>query len=1034
MFNPLTVIAIVCLYVGLLYLIALAVERGSNKVKRIAGSPWVYTLALAVYCTSWTYYGSVGSAANSGMLFLTVYLGPTLAIALWWFVIRKLIRIKSTRRITSIADFISARYGKSQTLAAIATLLALIGTTPYIALQLKAVTSTFTLITASESVSGSLISNNVGPVVVVLMIVFTIIMGVRRLDPTERHEGVMAALAVESVVKLLAFLLVGLFVTYFIYDGMGDIFQKLSASASADMLNIAGQGGASYLTWMTYLILAMSAIMFLPRQFHVTVVENPDENHLKTAIWLFPLYLFLINIFVVPIAAGGVLQGLPKEAADTYVLGLPLLFGQSGLALAVFIGGFSAATGMIIVSAMTTSTMITNHLLLPLVSWAPGLGFVRRHLLRVRWVAVAVILILGYGFERLTGNSYTLVNMGIISFAAVLQFAPIILGGLFWKRASKIGAILGLSAGFIIWFYTLLLPSFIRSGWLSTALLDNGLGGIEFLNPEQLFGLLAVSPLTHTVFWSMFFNIGLFVLGSLYFEPDYEEKRTADTFVGALLHRGTTRSLTIQKANIVLADKVEVVETLLHRYFGPAEADNILNKCLGTAQIKDKSKVSVVELTEFYSEVERYLAGSIGAAAAHKEMNQITLFTQHESKELSDIYSEILAELRVSPDELQKRINYYQEKEVLLSSQATELEKQVTDRTRALEITSAISHQMTTLSDIDELMFNITERIYAGFSYQAVYIYLADEESGHLMLAEGAGELAQQLKSQGHRIKRGEGIVGAVATTNQYFMANDISRIPDNLQDPRFPNTKSELAVPMHIGARVIGVLDVHCAKTDRFNSADVSRMQSIANQLVVSIDNARLLTETQIALEEVQRLNQRLTRETWQDISEKVETTGYTFTKLNTMPASTEWSSAMARAIQQKRLTYHVKADDGNGQEGAGVALAIPLMLRGEVIGVIGIERSAGRWWSSDELTTINAITEQVALALDAARLARQTERAAWRDRVVSESTAQVWSSAEIEEVMRTAVAQLGDKLRASEVVLRLGTQTGLEDKDNNL
>jgi len=383
MFNPLTVIGFFCFYIGILFVIALWVERKSVEGRNIGNNPLVYSLSLAIYCTTWTFYGSVGKAATSGMLFLTIYLGPTLGIIVWWIVLRKLIRIKNIHRITSIADFISARYNKSQRVAAIATVIALTGIVPYMALQLKAVISTFELITAQNNTDAtSLIGQYVGPIIVGLMVLFTIAFGARRLDPTERHQGMVVAMAAESVVKLIAFLAAGIFITYFMFNGFSDIFYRLTESPVRKLLYTDESSISFYITWTTYLILAMSAIIFLPRQFHIAVVENFDENHIRTAMWLFPLYMLLINIFVFPIAIGGLLQGFPVQSADTFVLSLPLHAGQKWLSLLVFIGGFSAATGMIMISTMTMSIMVTNHLLLPVLEWIKQLGFLRRYLLQ----------------------------------------------------------------------------------------------------------------------------------------------------------------------------------------------------------------------------------------------------------------------------------------------------------------------------------------------------------------------------------------------------------------------------------------------------------------------------------------------------------------------------------------------------------------------------------------------------------------------------------------------------------------------------
>jgi len=675
MFNPLTVIIVFFLYAAFLFLIAMWAERKTARGKSPVDNPVVYSLSLAVYCTAWMYYGSVGKAATSGMLFLAIYLGPVIAIILWWTVLRKLVRIKNAHRITSIADFISARYDRSEGLAALVTLAALVGIMPYIALQLKAILSTFAIITIHNDSATFWTGRYVGPIVVGLMIVFTIVFGVRRLDPTERHEGMIMALAVECLVKLVGFLAAGIFVTYFMYDGFADIFQRLSESPFHKLASIEGADAPSYLMWTTYIILAMSAILLLPRQFHTAVVENYDEKHILTAMWLFPLYMLLINIFVFPIAVGGLLMGLPVQEADTFLLQLPLDHGKPWLVMLVFIGGVSAATGMIMISTMTLSTMITNHLLLPLMRWVRWLSFLRRHLLKCKWAAVAVVLMFGYWFERQVGESYMLVHIGLISFAAMLQFAPAVLGGLFWHRGNKAGAFLGLSSGFLVWFYTLFLPSFVRSGWIPVSLLEKGPWGMAFLRPEQLFGLTGFDPLTHTVFWTLFFNISLYVLGSLYFRQSEDEQSIAEEFTGILADICAISRPVHREAYIDLESNRKQIMDLLSRYFTDAEIANMMDKSFRALGLEGKTRISITDLVKLLSEVEKFLAGAIGTAAAHKAMAKITIFTPRETRDLMDVYREVLTGLRVKPEDLIVQINYYQEKEALLTSHAEELQQ-----------------------------------------------------------------------------------------------------------------------------------------------------------------------------------------------------------------------------------------------------------------------------------------------------------------------------------------------------------------------
>lgn len=354
------------------------------------------------------------------------------------------------------------------------------------------------------------------------------------------------------------------------------------------------------------------------------------------------------------------------------------------------------------------------------------------------------------------------------------------------------------------------------------------------------------------------------------------------------------------------------------------------------------------------------------------------------------------------------------------------LEERIHERTQALEAGALISRQITTILDIDELLLQVVNSLQTTFKYYHVHIYLINESTGELVMREGSGDAGRQLKAQGHKLPRGRGIVGSVAERAEPFLARDVNQIANFVRNPLLPKTQAELAVPLRKGKTILGVLDIQSEELGDFSEQELTLMQSIADQIAVALDNARLFQSLQATAAEAEELTRHITRQSWQEIGSRTQTTGYTFTTQGLMPASNDWLPAMDRAISQRSLVQYADEDGRSPTEAAG-GVAIPLILRGEVIGVIGIERPVERKWSEDEMVTIEAITEQVALALDAARLARETERSAWRDQVVSESTAQVWSSAELEEVMRAAVAQLGDKLRASEVIIRLGTETQL-------
>jgi len=680
MLSAPAVIGFFVVYMGLLFAVAYRVEHQARcRGKSLSDNPIVYALSLAVYCTSWTYYGSVGKAVTSGPVFLAIYFGPTLTFLLGWVVLRKLVRIKAKFRISSIADFISARFNRSGFLAGLVTFGAIVGTVPYIALQLKAILSAFDVIT-THNANSSWSAGHVGPILVLLMIIFTIACGVRRIDPTERHQGMTMAIAIESVVKLAAFLAVGIFVTFYVYDGFGDIFHRFARSSHVRDMSFSGSDGSRYLTWMSYMFLAMAAILFLPRQFHVAVVENSNEKHILTAMWMLPLYMLLINVFVLPIAMGGLLSGLSPVDADSFVLRLPLASDHHGLALLVFIGGFSAATSMVMISSMTISTMMTNHLFLPVVARIKSIGFLKRYVLQGRWVAVAVLIGISYGFELIIEDSFTLVNIGIISFAAALQFAPCALTGIFWRGANKTGAALGLGGGFLVWFYTLLLPALAKCGWIPGAFLTQGPWGLNLLRPEQLMGVTGLDPVSHCVFWSMFFNIGGLIAGSVFSAQSAEERELADAFVDSLFERERYLSRHSDKTDIVLADKKTIILKILTAYFAPREAERLLNRCIAGAGIQDRQKISIVQLIELVNGLEKILSGSFGMSMAHAILNRGGIYDAMETQSLKDYYSNLLVDMRLTPDELIERVDYYQEREKLLSEHARELEAQITQR------------------------------------------------------------------------------------------------------------------------------------------------------------------------------------------------------------------------------------------------------------------------------------------------------------------------------------------------------------------
>ena len=619
------IISVSFAYLCLLFAVAYWGDKQADRGRSII-TPTVYSLSIAVYCTSWTFYGSVGLAAFQGIGFLPVYLGPTLSFVLSWFVLRKIIRISRQHRITSIADFISSRYGKSALLSGLVTVIAVVGIMPYISLQLKAVSVSFNVLMQypqvymPETPDALPMLQDSAFYVAAVMAVFTILFGTRHIDASEHHQGMVAAVAFESVVKLVAFLAVGVYVTFVLHDGFGDIFaraledQRLAGLFLATPPSDVSPAGRM-MQWVTLTVMSMAAIICLPRQFQVTVVETVRESHLTTAVWLFPLYLLVINLFVLPIAFAGVLAfGDGTVDADTFVLTLPMAGQQQSLALFAFIGGLSAATGMVIVATIALSTMVCNDLIMPVL--------LRLHLLRtrphaelaglllgIRRGSIVLIILLGYVYFRYIGESYALVSIGLVSFAAATQFAPAIIGGMFWRRGTASGALTGLSLGFVIWAYTLLLPSMAQSGWIGTDLLTEGPFDLALLRPYALFGLDGLDRYSHAMFWSLLANIGGYVAVSLATRQNPIEQVQAVAFVDAF-RPASAESQRFWRGDATVAELLE----LTGRYLGQARALRLFaNYARQRGSSLSEDSRADHDMIAF---AERMLAGAIGGASA----------------------------------------------------------------------------------------------------------------------------------------------------------------------------------------------------------------------------------------------------------------------------------------------------------------------------------------------------------------------------------------------------------------------------------
>ena len=612
-FNLLVFVSIA--YVVFLFLIAFAAERRAAQGRTAwLRSSAIYTLSLSIYCTAWTFYGAVGYAARSGLEFLTIYLGPTLVMIGWWWLVRKLVRIGRTQRLTSIADLISSRFGKSAVLGVLVTVLAIVGTTPYIALQLQSVTQSIAVFAASSGeVWAAADLNGAAMWVAIGLAVFTVLFGTRNLDAHERHHGIVIAIAVEAVVKLFALLAVGVFVVWGVAGGVGPTMDLIDASAQS-------QWAPQPSRWIGLIFVSAAAFLCLPRMFQVLVVENSDERTVSTASWAFPAYLLLMSLFVVPIAVVG-LDLMPEGAnPDLFVVTLPLSQGREGLAILAFLGGFSSATSMVIVATLALATMVSNHIVVPgwLNARTPGAtisGDVRGVVVMSRRISIGVILALGYIYFRLSGGGAALAAIGLVSFVGVAQVLPAMIGGVFWRGANRWGAGAGIAVGFAVWAWTQFLPSFGVDAVISQSVFANGPLGIAWLRPTALFGIDGMDPLVHAIFWSMFLNSAALIVVSICTFPNPLERIQGAQFVNVYDYSSGARTWSQSAA------RAEDLLVMAQRILGGAEAQRIFQ---AEAQSQGKKGFLPDVTPDFIGRLERELSGSVGAATAHALIGQLT--------------------------------------------------------------------------------------------------------------------------------------------------------------------------------------------------------------------------------------------------------------------------------------------------------------------------------------------------------------------------------------------------------------------------
>lgn len=583
-------------YLGLLFLIAFVADK--HKRHRLKGQPLLYSLSLAVYCTSWTFFGTVGQASESPWSPVPIYLGPMLVFLFGWRLLARLILVAKREHITSIADFIAARYGKSQRLAMVIALIAIMGILPYLVLQLKAiVTGLDLLMVNSGGISPTSNTSELALGVTLLLALFSILFGTRHLDATEHHRGMVVAIAFESVVKLLAFIAVGGFALWLILSKPGEAHEQVTRDFFAQVVAVSP---GNLLELAIYTVLAMCAVICLPRQFHVTVVENNQGQDLHWARWIFPLYLFVMGLFIWPLALAGKQWVGADMASDTYVISLPMALGFDGMAMLAFLGGTSAATGMVIVCTIALAIMVSNDLVLPVLLrrfWRQGRDErLVRLLLQVRRGAILLILLAAWGLYLWLGDLTSLSRIGYLSFGAVAQFAPALLLGLYWRHGNRKGVYLGLFLGVSLWFITLL----VESGLLAGSPLA------ELLAPPDWPAFRELSLGAWCIFLSLLFNLLGYVAGSLLSRPAVSERLQAANFVG----KPSRDTAALYQARV----SVKELEMLAARFVGSSRVKRAFGRFAGErgGTLAPQMQASA----ELIAHTERLLAGVFGTSSA----------------------------------------------------------------------------------------------------------------------------------------------------------------------------------------------------------------------------------------------------------------------------------------------------------------------------------------------------------------------------------------------------------------------------------
>ena len=626
--SSVSLFAVVILYLALLFLVAHRAEKKKSKIW--VNNPYIYSLSLAVYCTAWTYYGSIGVAVNSGLDYLPIYIGPIIIIPAWIYINKKILRISRVNKVSSIADFISLRYGNSRSFGAIITLVCIFGIIPYIGLQIKAISETFHLVT-NTPISKNIFTDN-ATFVVVLLALFSSYYGTRYVDASEKRLGIISAVALESFLKLIFLIILGVFVTFFAFDGFSDIYAKASLLTDFKEKNTFNGLEGSF-NWMILCLISASAIFLLPRQFHTTIVENRQEKHLKTAIWFFPLYLLIFNIFVFPIAWGGriIFEGQSVNP-EFYSILIPQYFGNQIITVLVFLGGLSSSISMVIISSITLSIMLSNNLIIPY-GWLDKLNSHNetkntKSIVNIRKVSIFILIVTSFVFYKYFILKNSLYSVGLISFVIISQLGPSFFGAIFWRRGSYKGAVIGLIGGLVICYFGLIIPQYYFS-------YNQEFKGLvrDMYNWFSFFDIPYLSSISEVFFWSILINISLFVIISLSQKGDYRERNFAEIYVDIDRYIQNHENAFIWRGKAFVSD----IRNILVKFLGEKKTEQAMRIFNLKYNIDTRTETADARFIKFS---ENLLSGRIGTASAKILIEGVTHEDKISLKEVLEILEE----------------------------------------------------------------------------------------------------------------------------------------------------------------------------------------------------------------------------------------------------------------------------------------------------------------------------------------------------------------------------------------------------------